>query len=66
MKEAGGYTSTLRIFEGEAAAKVRSTLKTMIDVGYGGEILCWGDTNGRRGVGETIRARYLVTSNTHR
>jgi hypothetical protein len=65
MRDAGGYTSTLKIFEGEAASKVY-LIETVIDVGYRCQVLCWSDTSRRTGIVETICASYLITSNTHR
>ena len=65
MRAAGGYTSTLKIFEGEAASKVH-LLETEFNVGFGSQVLCWSDTSRRTSVVETIRAGYFITSNTHR
>jgi hypothetical protein len=65
MRDAGGYTSTLKIFDEDAASKVH-LLETVIDVGHGSQVLCWSNTSRRTGIVETICTDYFITSNTHR
>jgi hypothetical protein len=42
MRDAGGYTSSCRVFQGDEAAKVPDQPLLLLMEGCGGEILRWG------------------------
>ena len=61
MKAAGGYVSSLKIFQGKQAAKVSSHGSRLIEGGWS-QVLHWGYTYPRTRVDKTLQSRYGVTS----
>jgi hypothetical protein len=63
MRCAGGYVSSLRIFEGAEAAKVYSDERGL-RVGCWSEDLCWGDIYSGKSVFETVRVREFADTDS--